>query len=487
MSYCLLQRAAILFGNNTAIKNTKYKLSYSELYNLSKLMDKYVINSDKSIFVIPAQCTPFYIALIFSIIRINKIYLPVSVHEKTNNINKLCADLNAKFINLTDIARNIDITKLLNKHDTNCAQEINTESLFHNKSFTEISLEHICNYYKTIPSNIILSSGSTGEPKKIVHSISSHIYSALGGQQVFYITSTDKYLLSLPLNHVGGQAIIFKCVIFGAQMVIQNEGDHSTEELLINNEITLLSLVPTQAYRLCMNENCPLNKSASIRAILLGGAPIDKQLIIMLINQNPNLKIYGSYGSTEMASQICTAEISQHICAGKALPYRQIKISHKEILVKGETLAFGYMINSNVTSNIQKITDNEGWFHTKDMGEITTYGLTIHGRIDNQFICGGENFIPEMIEKALMSLPYITKAVVVPIKDLEWGNIACAIIETNDDCFSIKNDLVKILNKIYIPKKFLPWPNNIKFSFKLNRKILQNYAEKVVNCDLKVQ
>src|SRR5574344_1249254 len=217
MSYCLLQRAAILFGNNTAIKNTKYKLSYSELYNLSKLMDKYVINSDKSIFVIPAQCTPFYIALIFSIIRINKIYLPVSVHEKTNNINKLCADLNAKFINLTYIARNIDITKLLNKHDTNCAQEINTESLFHNKSFTEISLEHICNYYKTIPSNIILSSGSTGEPKKIVHSISSHIYSALGGQQVFYITSTDKYLLSLPLNHVGGQAIIFKCVIFEMQ------------------------------------------------------------------------------------------------------------------------------------------------------------------------------------------------------------------------------------------------------------------------------
>lgn len=460
MNNCLLYRAAHLFSNKSAIRGEGIDISFIELYRQSLAWDNRIKDSLKDIFVIKATCSPEYIAIIFSIIRNNKIYLPISAKENSSFIDKLCLELNAEYIDPNSIN---EPTKCL---DQTIDQAISCD-------YSDDLTKLLKNYLRK-PCNIILSSGSTGTPKKIVHSLEAHVYSALGGQAVFKINKSDSYLLSLPLNHVGGQSIIFKCVLFGAQMLIPDKFNFTTEQLLLKNQVSVLSLVPTQAYRLCNLPTKPIANSDSLRAILLGGAPIDKQLIKQMKDQNKKLNIFGSYGSSEMASQICTAEISQQLCAGLPLPYRELKIEQNEILVRGETLALGYYKNGI----IENINDENGWFHTKDFGELSDIGIIIKGRIDNQFICGGENIIPEMIEQVLLELPNINMAIVVPIEDPEWGNIACAIVDST--CLNeaiIKQSLLTRLNPIYIPKIFIKWPQDIEVTFKVKRKLLHEYAK----------
>ena len=63
------------------------------------------------------------------------------------------------------------------------------------------------------------TSGSSGFEKAVVHSLRNHIYNALGSNAFEPLNQGDRWLLSLPLYHVGGLAIFFRILISGAAMV----------------------------------------------------------------------------------------------------------------------------------------------------------------------------------------------------------------------------------------------------------------------------
>ena len=65
---------------------------------------------------------------------------------------------------------------------------------------------------------IIATSGSSGEAKAAVHTWGNHFYSAQGSNEtVIPLKSTDRWLLSLPLYHVSGFAIMVRCFIVGGR------------------------------------------------------------------------------------------------------------------------------------------------------------------------------------------------------------------------------------------------------------------------------
>ena len=194
----------------------------------------------------------------------------------------------------------------------------------------------------------------------------------------------------------------------------------------------------------------------------------------------PHITLYGSYGSTEMASQICTAELrdGHPVTAGFPLPHRGLIISKDgsgEILVRGKTLALGYLKNNAVIS----ITGDDGYFHTGDIGELTPQGLIITGRKDNMFICGGENMYPEQIETILLQDSRITAAVAVPIPHSKWGYCPVAFVKTAGEYSldKLKEDALKGNNRIMIPKIWFNWPELPEKGLKINRKL---FAEEAV-------
>ena len=183
--------------------------------------------------------------------------------------------------------------------------------------------------------------------------------------------------------------------------------------------VTHSYLVPTQLYRLLRDGNSALQ---SLKAILLGGAPAPRALIDEAIERK--LPVYRSYGLTEMASQVTTTPPGSSTeglrTSGRLLPYRELRIADDgEILVRGLTRFEGYVQGDDVLPSV----DEEGWFHTRDRGSVDDLGmLHVEGRMDNLFISGGENVQPEEIERALLELPGVEEAIVVPVPDEEFGS-----------------------------------------------------------------
>lgn len=128
-------------------------------------------------------------------------------------------------------------------------------------------------------------------------------------------------------------------------------------------------------------------------------------------------------------------------------------VADGEILVKGAPLFQGYWKKENI---VEKALDKEGWFATKDLGanSQTSY-VYILGRKDNLFISGGENIYPEEIERAILSLPYITEAYVIPVQDPEFGNRPVAFIpqEAPYTLDTLKDHLRPLLPGYKLPTK----------------------------------
>jgi len=280
------------------------------------------------------------------------------------------------------------------------------------------------------PVTIIHTSASSGVAKAALHSFANHWYNALGSNENITFGTGDCWLLSLPLYHIGGYSLLFRSLISGGALALA-EPDESLGQSLQKFPLTHLSLVPTQLYRLLVDQKSKA-LLRRLKAVLLGGSAAPKSLIECALREG--IPLYLSYGSTEMGSQIATTPApitSAQQNSGKLLPYRELSVAKDgELLVKGPCLFQGYLQGGL----IQPQTDREGWFHTADIGTISAKGeVTVLGRKDNMFISGGENIHPEEIEKALMTIEGIVDALVVPVPDDEYGQRPVAFIQSIEE------------------------------------------------------
>ena len=269
------------------------------------------------------------------------------------------------------------------------------------------------------PATCLFTTGSTGTPKAVVHSLEAHYYSALGANRQLPMNQHHRWMLTLPLYHVGGLGILFRCLLAGAAVVSPEPGIDPVETML-RQRVTHLSLVPTQLIRLLRHEKCG-ELARGLQRVLLGGAPISAELAERALDAG--FPLHRTYGMTETASQVTT--VSRHApkavrvqTDGDVMAHREVNISDAgEILVRGHVLPLGVW----TPSGIQPVTDGDGWLHTGDLGHFDGGNLVVTGRRDLQFISGGENIQPEEIERLLPEITGATVAVVTPLPDAEFG------------------------------------------------------------------
>ena len=328
---------------------------------------------------------------------------------------------------------------------------------------------------------IIFTSGSSGFEKPVVHSVGNHFYNALGANIKEPLKPGDRWLLSLPLYHVGGLAIFFRILLSGAAMVVPNE-KKNISKIIKNFKISHISLVPTQLYRLLQTKDGQ-ESLKNLKLILLGGANIPEPLIKK--TKDLGLKIKTTYGSTEMASQIATGSIDSY----KILPFREVRISQKnEIEVRGKTRFLGYYNEEKLIKPFNK----NGWFKTGDLGfwnsikqkkeksnVYTNNSLKVFGRIDGMFISGGENILPEEIENIIFKSKMVDQAIVVSVEDKEFGKRPVAFIKFLGSFTDkkLRKYLKKYLLSFKIPDLFIPWEDSFENVFKNSRKELTKIAQ----------
>jgi len=350
-------------------------------------------------------------------------------------------------------------------------------------------------------STIIFTSGSSGFPKAVIHSLANHFFSALGANKIMPLKPGDRWLISLPLFHVGGLAIFFRSLVSGSSVVIPTK-NKSLIQNIEKNQITHLSLVPTQLQHLlktCKGRNT-LHK---LKLILLGGSAIPESL--MEHSSKLGLKLRTTYGSTEMASQVATSSPVKTkkgwLAAGEVLPFREVRISpQNQIEVRGKTLFCGYLSESEINQPF----DNQGWFSSGDTGylikknnetnlhktelenktkspQLATKNdyLIVTGRKDNMFISGGENIHPEEIEHSLLQFPDTERVYVVAVKDPEFGQRPVAFVKSliSASEHELRKFLEKRLPRFKIPELFLPWPEFAEDGLKPSKNQLSKTAQ----------
>lgn len=308
------------------------------------------------------------------------------------------------------------------------------------------------------PATVVFTSGSTVGPKAALHTFGNHYYSALGSNANIALSPDDRWLLLLPLYHVGGLSILFRCLLAGAANALPEPGaslDRSIDEL----GVTHVSLVATQL-RCLLEEKTEIG---NLKAVLLGGGPTPESLLKEAVVRC--VPVYSSYGLTEMTSQVTTTSPnpdSQNLrTSGRILKHREITLSEEgEILVRGETLFAGY-VEGGV---LDRPLDAEGWFHTGDLGDFDDRGsLYVRGRMDNLFISGGENIQPEEIEAALERTAGVQRAIVAPVPDVEFGERPVAFIQMTGEKTQpekLGEKLESILPRFKVPVAFYGWPED---------------------------
>lgn len=311
---------------------------------------------------------------------------------------------------------------------------------------------------------VLPTSGSTGAPKLVVHTEESLIAAAVASEQnLGWAVNGDRWYLNLPLAHVGGLALLIRCIRARQTIVVgaarSSEPEHVLSELA-RGQVSLASFVPTQIARLLREEKSA--ERLSLRAVLVGGAPISETLRRRA--RELGWPLLTTYGLTEMSSQVATespsllyrdeddSRLPPPGSVGQPLPGVSVRVQGDGTLQVGGPMALRTYLGQGSP------LDAEGYFTTSDLGSLSPDGtLTVLGRKDNMLITGGENVSPEIVEAALLEVPGVRDCCVSGAPDPEWGErvVATLVVEEPEPSDSVlRGALEAKLPHFAIPKEF---------------------------------
>lgn len=286
---------------------------------------------------------------------------------------------------------------------------------------------------------VLFTSGTSGTPRAAMLTFGNHFFSAISSAERLGVLPDDRWLLCMPLFHVGGMAIIWRACLFGFSIVVLDGFDEQAVlDAASRHRPTIISLVPTMLERLMRH---PAGAAALMRfrVILLGGAGARSELLAA--GRAAGLRIAATYGLTEAASQVSTGFLPESPVAdgfvGRPILFAGVRVIDEsgttlpenavgEICVCGPVVMKGYASDPDAAS--RAIRDGE--LRTGDMGYLDEQGnLFVLQRRTDLILSGGENVYPAEVERVLATHPAVAEAVVVGIPDPEWGqSVAAAVV-----------------------------------------------------------
>jgi o-succinylbenzoate---CoA ligase len=312
---------------------------------------------------------------------------------------------------------------------------------------------------------LVLTSGSTARPRAVVHDLATLAAAAEGALTRVPFGPGDRWAATLPFHHVGGLALLFRALVGGGAVVFAP----TWREALASDGVTHASMVSAQLESLAAPRG--------LRAVLVGGGPTAAPLLGRAIDRG--IPVLATYGSTELGSQIATVVPPMRRddlgTCGPPLPHVELAIVDDAIRVRGSSLALGIWDGNE----LRALAGPDGFYHTGDLGRLDERGLHVIGRRDLMFVSGGEKVSPEVIERALLALPGVREAVVVPIPHARWGARPVAWVDA-DEPDRLRDALRDTLPAYLVPDRVLDLPADCPgWPGKRDRAWLRGQAERI--------
>ncbi|MDQ2677739.1 MAG: AMP-binding protein [Actinomycetota bacterium] len=279
------------------------------------------------------------------------------------------------------------------------------------------------------PALIGFTSGTTQHPKGVVHSHDTLAFEARQLDGMFPVGGPDA-ITGAPVGHFIG--------MLNALVV----------PLLRWRPVNLVDVWdPTEVLRLMLDERLGMSGGSTyfLTSLLdhpdftdahlelmpfagLGGSPVPEAVTSRA--RDLGIAAFRSYGSTEHPSITgCTIDEPEHRrlrTDGHPLPGVELRLDDEgQILSRGPDLFIGYT-DPELTA---RVVDDEGWYHTGDIGVLDDEGcLTITDRTSDIIIRGGENISAREIEELVASMDGVAEVSVVAAPDQRLGERAAAVL-----------------------------------------------------------
>lgn len=285
----------------------------------------------------------------------------------------------------------------------------------------------------------IFTSGTTGQPKEVVHSISTLTRSVRVGEK--YRNQTWAYAYNP--THMAGLQVFFQAFENLNTLVnVFNQPREYVYHQIQENAITHISATPT-FYRLLL----PYERAyENVVRVTLGGEKSDQHLYDSIKKIFPNARINNVYASTEAGT----------LFASKGDCFQIPELARdKYKVVDGELLIHKSLLGS---SSSFKFT--EDFYHSGDLIEWVdeTAGLFRFKSRKNELInVGGYKVNPNEVETAIMDIEGVKQAMVYGRANSILGNVLCAevVLEPGSEMqeLDIKKHLSSLLQDFKIPRK----------------------------------
>lgn len=291
--------------------------------------------------------------------------------------------------------------------------------------------------------NVIYSSGTTGEPKGIEHTILARHHSTVAFIAMMRLAASSVAIITTPLYTSGTWCTLLPTLAVGGRCVIMPKFD--AKGFLNISELeggTYAFLVPTQLIDILAHCKFEPAQLSSYQVIFSSGSPLLPDIKHRVRTEFP-CEFLDIYGCTEGISTTLGADAPSEKLntVGRPLWGDDIRIigpddqelprgERGEIVGYGALLMCGYHNNAEATEEA-KWLDERGrtYFRTGDIGMIDHDGyLTLLDRKKDVIISGGLNIYAIDVERALQEHPAVENAAVIGVPHERWGETPVAYV-----------------------------------------------------------
>ncbi|WP_105972893.1 class I adenylate-forming enzyme family protein [Streptomyces geranii] len=282
---------------------------------------------------------------------------------------------------------------------------------------------------------IYWTSGTTSDPKGVLHTDRSLIAGGSCLAHALHLTADDVGSMAFPYAHIAGPDYTVMLLLYGFPAVLFEQ--FALPDALAEYRAHGVTVAggSTAFYSMFLAEQRKqpgVPVIPSLRLLAGGGAPKPPEVYHSVVREM-GVQLTHGYGMTEvpmitMGSPDDTVD-NLATTEGRPPAGMEIRIVDGEVRLRGEAVCQGYLDPAQSAEAF----DADGFLRTGDLGEVTASGhLILTGRLKDVIIRKGENISAKEIEDLLHTHPGVQDVAVVGLPDTERGELVCAVVEQPD-------------------------------------------------------
>ena len=271
------------------------------------------------------------------------------------------------------------------------------------------------------PGCIVFSSGSTGEPKAILHDFEKLL------KKFEKKRNSYRTLLFLLMDHLGGMNTLLAVLSNGGMgATAERRTAEAVASVIEAAGIELLPVTPA-FLTLLMTSGAPNEFDlSSLRLITYGTDTMPESVLRAAVERFPAVRLQQTYGLSEVGVLRSKSKASESLMVRVGGDGFETRIVDGVLHVRSESAMVGYL-------NAPDPFDDEGWLNTGDLVEVEGDYLRILGRESEIINVGGQKVFPAEVESVLLQAPNIVDATVFPEAHHLLGQVVSARVRTETD------------------------------------------------------